>query len=530
MKNQKFIHQKEYDQKGPLEKKEITLIRLYNLLKRSNKAIVWMIILLFSLGVMIVGLSSNLYLGDEITHYRFAKGIFTEGERITFDPLFGKNYSNQVNYLIPPLWHILLAFLWKIVGRISYPLAQVYHTIYYALLLFSTYLLGKEIYGEEEGKYSMILVGTVPMIISFGILFYVDVPLAALTTLTFFLILRRKQLFAGLGFGLMYFTKWSGVAFGIPFLLAILFLNYKDKFLMKMLFFSLASLMIILPDIYWREKHASKEEYWMGNAQTTLKSFAFGVSHNIKGWVTPKQPPPKGFVEKISYGHNSTFLSIKDHIKYFGLPLLSLLMVYLFKRKFLKKDWLLWMPIFFYFLFFIFFFNINADIRYLLPISPFLCVMASKAIALWDRKKFKILFLVICLVQFLSVLGYVYSQRRITPAIQEGIHYIKKNTSEDAIIIYLEYNLTEYTNRRVVWTSNFWRLEKVFWGDDELTKDLLVKNKVQYVLIKKAKIYDDKERRHLRGYPISFIQRLSTSRFFELKFDNKELSLWRLKD
>jgi hypothetical protein len=150
-------------------------------------------------------------------------------------------------------------------------------------------------------------------------------------------------------------------------------------------------------------------------------------------------------------------------------------------------------------------------------------------IAFWDKKELKILFLVICLVQFLSVLGYVYSQRRITPAIQEGIHYIKENTSEDAIIIYLEYNLTEYTNRRVVWTSNFWRLEKVFWGDDELTKDLLVKNKVQYVLIKKAKIYDDKERRHLRGYPISFIQRLSTSRFFELKFDNEELGLWELK-
>jgi len=529
MKNQKFIHQKEYDQKGPLEKEEITLIRLYNLLKRSNKAIVWMIILLFSLGVMVVGLSSNLYLGDEITHYRFAKGIFTEGERITFDPLFGRNYANQVNYLIPPLWHILLAFLWKIVGRISYPLAQVYHTTYYALLLFFTYQLGKEVYGEKEGKYSMILVGTAPMIVSFGILFYVDVPLAALTTLTFFLILRRKHLFAGFGFGLMYFTKWSGVAFGAPFLLIILFLNYKDKFLIKLLTFSLASLMIILPDIYWREKHTSKEEYWIGDTQTTLKSFAFGVSGNIKGWVTPKQPPPKGFVEKISYGHNSTFLSIKDHIKYFGLSLLSLLAIYLFKRKFLKKDWLLWMPIFFYFLFFIFFFNINADIRYLLPVSPFLCIIASKVIAFWDKKELKILFLVICLVQFLSVLGYVYSQRRITPAIQEGIHYIKKNTSEDAIIIYLEYNLTEYTNRRVVWTSNFWRLEKVFWGDDELTKDLLVKHKVQYILIKKAKIYDDKERRHLRGYPISFIQRLSTSRFFELKFDNKELSLWELK-
>jgi 4-amino-4-deoxy-L-arabinose transferase-like glycosyltransferase len=491
---------------------------------------VWGVILLFSLGVMVVGLSSKLYLGDEITHYRFAKGIFTQGERITFDPLFGKNYANQVNYLIPPLWHILLAFLWKIAGRISFPLAQVYHTTYYTLLLFSTYLSGKEIYGEEEGKYSMILVGTVPMIISFGILFYVDVPLAALTTLTFFLILRRKHLFGGLGFGLMYFTKWSGVAFGIPFLLTILFLNYKDKCLMKILIFSLASLMIILPDIYWREKHTSKEDRWIGDTQTILKSFASGVTSNFNKWVTPKRHSPKESVEKISYAHNSTFLSIKDHVKCFGLPLLSLLIIYLFKKKFLRKDGLLWIPIFFYFLFFILFFNIDADIRYLLPISPFLCVIVSRRIVSLEKKRLKLLFLAICLIQFLSVLGYVYSQRRITPAIQEGINYIKGNTPEDAIIVYPEYNLTEYTNRRVVWTSNFWRLERVFWGDDDSTKKLLLRNKVKYVLIKKEKIYDDNERRHLRGYPISFVQRLSTSGFFELKCDNRELSLWELRE
>jgi 4-amino-4-deoxy-L-arabinose transferase-like glycosyltransferase len=490
---------------------------------------IWGIIFLLSLGVMVVGLSSKLYLGDEITHYRFAKGIFMAEERITFDPLFGKNYANQVDYLIPPLWHILLAFLWKIAGGISFPLAQVYHTVYYALLLFSTYLVGKEIYGEEGGKYSMILVGTLPMVVSFGILFYVDVPLAALTTLTFFLILKKRHLLAGLGFGLMYFTKWNGVAFGIPYLLIILFLNYKDKYLVKMLAFILASLLIILPDIYWREKHAFKGNHWMGDTETTLRSFTSGVTRNITSWVSPRRHFPKESVEKISYAHNSTFLSIKDELKYFGLPLLMLLMIYLLKRRFSKREWLLWMPILFYFVFFALFFNIDADIRYLMPLSPFLCVIASKVTALGGRKKLKILFLVICLVQFVGVLDYVYAQRRITPAIQETVDYIKTSTPDDAIIMYPEYNLTEYTNRRIFWGSHFCDLKNVFWGSNELTKDLLIKNKVQYVLIKKTKIYNDQARRHLRGYPLSFVQRLSTSGFFERKFDNKELSLWELK-
>ncbi len=495
----------------------------------SEGRTIWGIIFLFSLGVMLAGLGSTLYLGDEITHYRFAKGIFTQGERIAFDPLFGRNYSIQVNYMIPPLWHLLLAFLWKIAGRISFPLAQVYHTAYYALLLLSTYLLGKEICGEEEGKYSMILVGTMPMIVSFGILFYVDVPLAALSTFTFFLLLKRRHLLAGFGFGLTYFTKWSGVAFGIPFLLIILFLNYKNNSLRKILIFSVASLLIILPDLYWREKHASKEDRWIGRAETTLKSFVSGVSNNINKWATPKRHSLEESIKKVSYAHNSTFLSVKDHLKYFGLPVLLLLIIYLFKRPFLKKAWLLWMPIFFYFIFFALFFNIDADIRYLLPISPFLCIFASKEIALFEKKRLKILFLSICLVQFLCVLGYVYSQRRIPPAVQEMINYIRDNTPKDAIIMYPEYNLAEYTNRRIVWTSDFWKLEDVFWGGNELARNLLVGNKIHYILIKKTKIYDDQARRHLRGYPLSFIQSLSTSEFFEKKFDNKELSLWELK-
>jgi hypothetical protein len=157
-------------------------------------------------------------------------------------------------------------------------------------------------------------------------------------------------------------------------------------------------------------------------------------------------------------------------------------------------------------------------------------VIVSRRIVSWEKKRLKLLFLAICLFQFLSVLGFVYSQRRITPAIQEGINYIKGNTPEDAIIMYTEYNLTEYTNRRIVWGSNFWHLGNVFWGDSELTKSLLVKNNVHYILIKKATIYDDKESRHLRGYPFSFVRRLSASQYYKLIFDSKELSLWKVKE
>lgn len=473
-----------------------------------GKEKIWTIILICSLGVMITGLMSDLYLGDEIYHYRFAKAIYKSGERVTFDPLFGKNFTHQTYYLVPPLWHILLASLWKIAGGISFPLAQIYQTFYYTLLLFLTYKLGKEIYGGNEGTYSLILISTVPMIVSFDILFYVDIPLSTLTILTFLLISKGRYTLAGFGFGLMYLTKFNGPFFGIPFLLIISLLNDKKRLLTKILCFSLPCLLIIIPDIYWRGTH-SYQEAQLGSIQNIFKMLGTGITQNAP---------------------NSTFISVTDNIKYFGLGLIWLLIVYLIKRRFQKKDLLLWIPIFFYFSFFVYFFKINGDIRYLLPITPFLCVIASKGISSCKDRKLIIIFLAVCFIQFFCVLIFVHNERRISSEIKEGINFIKANVPEDGIILYPEYNLTEYTNRRVAWTTMFWDLEKVLWGDDEFIRNSLKKHKVHYILIKKTRIYDDGVERHLMGYPTSFVNRLPAFHFLELRFNNRELSLWKLRE
>lgn len=486
---------------------------------------VWMIVILCSFGLTLVGLTTELYLGDEIIHFRFAKDIFKAEKRVTCDSLYGKEFSQQIHYMFPPLWHLLLVYLWKITGGISFIVAQIYHIFYYALLLLSTYLLGKEMYGKEEGWYSMILVATIPMIVSFGILFYVDVPLAALTTLTFFLILKRRFILAGFGFGLMYFTKLNGLIFGIPLFLTILFKNYRDRWLIKLLGFSLAALTIIAPDIYWREKNVL-EGAWLGSNQKILSVFVTEVSKNLKGWTDPVTWGKTLAIKAPKYGHDSTFLRPKDHIKYFGLPLLLLLILYLLKRPFLKKDLFLWMPVFFYLLFFLSFFNMDGDIRYLLPITPFLSIIASKAVSSWDKKWVKGLICLICMAQFLSVLVFVYFHRRIPPEIRETFHYIRDHTPEDAFIIYVDYNLTEYTHRRIFWNAG---LRKVFWEEEEAVKKFLIERNIHYLLVKKERIYDDQDSRHLKGYPLSFINRLPTFDFSELLLNNCKVSLWKFR-
>jgi hypothetical protein len=307
--------------------------------------------------------------------------------------------------------------------------------------------------------------------------------------------------------------------------LTTLFQNYRDRWLRKLLGFSLAALTIIAPDIYWREKNVL-EGAWLGSNQKIVNVFVSEVSGNLRGWTDPAILKKTLSLKAPKYGHDSTFLSPKDHIKYFGLPLLLLLILYLLKKKFLKKDLLLWMPVFFYLLFFLFFFNMDGDLRYLLPISPFLSIIASKVISSWEKKWVKSIIVILCFAQFSSVLVFVYFHRRIPPEIQETIHYIQKNTPEDAIVIYVEYNLTEYAHRRIFWHQD---LKKLFWEEEEVIKGFLKKRRIHYLLVKKERIYDDRDFRHLKGYPLSFINRLPTFVFFELLLDNKAVSLWKLR-
>ncbi len=524
------------------------------------KKTLW-ILLSCSIGIIAVGLLSDLYLGDEIYHFRFARDIYRTGERVTYDPFFGKGFTLQTHYQIPPLWHLCLAFLWTVAGGVSFAVAQVYHALYFVLLLVAAYFLGKELYGEREAHYSLILAGTVPMIISFSILFYVDMPLTALTALTLLLILKKRHLGAGLGFGLMCFTKFNGFFFFFPFVGVIFYLNYRNRWLLKILAFSLASMLIIIPDLYWRETHFGTESH-IGSLKNIMRNIVYRGyerSRDIKIALSPGEkksaqkkaegirPDPKekavgkpdpGRVDagqpdssrrKVILVYNSSFTNIKDNVKYFGLGLPFLLILYLMRRRFEKKDIVLWGPILFYFLLFLYFFKPSGDIRYLLPIAPLLCIVASKPLASWGNRKGVSVLLAICLIQFVSVLVYVYTQRQISPEMDRGIGYIKMHTPEDARIVYPEYNLTEYTNRRVVWTTTFWDLGKVLWGSDEMIRDALKKNHIRYILIKKTRVYDDKDIHHTGGYPKSFVDRLPGLSFLELIFENDELSLWRLE-
>lgn len=482
-----------------------------------------------SLLVFISGLTSELSLGDEVMHYRFAKDIFNTGRRVTFDSLYGSGNPPGYFFNSAPLWHILLASLWRLFGKISFPIAQFYHTIYFALLILSTYFLGKELYGQKQGLYSALIVATVPVITAFSVLFYLDIPAVSLSVLCLLLIVKRKFLLSGVVLGLMYLTKRNTCFFVPAFFFLVLYqteAGVKEKIKNCLLFF-VPAFLFILPDSLWRENNLKLTKIVNGRETVIPTTGVFkGIidRFNLKDWSL-----------RTSEYLNSSLLSSTDIIKYFGIVLLITLAIYVIFKLYEKKDIILWLPVICYFLFFCYIFYPGSDIRYLLPVIPLLAVLSSKAIAsCWNKKWLKISIVILCLLQLISAVLYVRANRQIPKGIKEGFAYLRDETTPDTLIIYPEYVIIEATNRRFVWAGTIRPLlENLFWnGEENEVRNLLRDGDIdiEYIAVKKSRIYDDSKVRHFGGYPKSFVERLPKLSFLKLVFDNKDMSIWYISD
>jgi len=462
-----------------------------------------------------------------VYHYRFAKNIFTAGRRVAFDPLYDSGSPPGYFYNSEPLWHISLASLWQLFGKISIPVAQFYHTLYYALLILLTYLLGKELYGKEQGLYAALIVATIPAITSFSVLFYLDIPATTLSISCLFLIVKRKFFSAGIMLGLMYLTKRNSCFLAPAFFFVTLYQTeprVRNK--VKNLFFLFfLPFLFALPDFFWRQNNLKLTKLVDGRQVVVPTS---GVSEYILYRLKLSD-----WSLRTSEHLNSSLFDPVDIVKYFGLVLLIALAMYVLLKIYDTRDLILWLPVTCYFLFFCYIFFPGSDIRYLLPIFPLLAVLSSKSITQYaNRKWLKVSLVCLCLSQFGSTVLYVQAKRQLSRGIEEAFTYLRDSAAPDALIIYPEYVILEQANRRFAWAGNLHLvLKNLFWNKDEnRVRDLLISNDVSYIAVKKARIYDDSKVHHFGGYPKSFVERLPRLSFLKLVFENKDIAIWYISD
>jgi len=445
--------------------------------------------------------------------------MFANNERPRYEPLFDHNpHIEKSIFSFQPLWHALLVFIWKLIGRTSFFCAQAYHTLYYVVLLVFIFLSARSLYSSEEaGYYAVVIAGSLPVVAAFSTVFYLDVPAMAASMAVFYCLIKRKYLFATIGMIAMYFLK-RNVCFLIPAYLLVWAIHNRDFFKRKMLAKSLiltsALGVVFVLDILWRKAHFPS--FHVGSLQgVLLKVIRFKDKIALELGL-------RDFL-------NSYLLNPLDVVKYVGPIFIAMIFYYILTRKYQKKDWTVLFIAGVYFIFYCLFFGLNSDIRYLVPTLVFLCLIGGVC-CLHLRRRFRGFVTAVCILQLVAVSGYVYTQRKIPQEIKEGYTYISKNIPEDATIIYPDYaQMLRNTERLAVWVSVGGSLVKLFWLDDPKIAEKLKKRDLAYLAIKKTRVYDDTHLRHIGAYPVSFANSIDNHEFLELVFDNNEMAIYKIK-
>jgi len=125
----------------------------------------------------------------------------------------------------PPLVHLSALTLYKIFG-VSMDTAVKVNFVYLAILLLSTYSIGRNLFGKVTGVFAAFILSTFPMIYAMSRYFYIDFALTSMVALNICLLLctegfqkRGYALLYGLSLGLGMLVKWTFVAFALPPLL-----------------------------------------------------------------------------------------------------------------------------------------------------------------------------------------------------------------------------------------------------------------------------------------------------------------------
>ena len=482
-------------------------------------------VLVFTGIVLAAGLNSPVYLGDEVIHYRFARGIFQTGERLAFDPTYESGHPPGYFYIAGPFWHFLLVCIWKLAGGVSSVIAQAYQACYYALLMILTFLLGRFLYDEKTALASSVIVATVPMMASLSIIFYIDVPATVFMVLFLLLFFKKRYWLAGFSIALMYYTK-RNACFIVPVMMVMmLFEHRKDliKALRILIKLTVPAMAVIGWDVVWRLNNMGSF-FGQPRGPITMPPVDMGA-------LGLREEFMKDFLQSGQFNASgnqaSALIDPVDIVKYLGIVLLVLCLSYFIRRTFKRNDIRLWIPIIGYMVVFFFFFGLRADIRYLTPIVPLLSIIAARYFVSVKRPFFRNCIVGICVLQLISCCGYVYARRQITREETQAFKYISENVQDDKLVMYLEPILLDSTGKRAVW-GTYYLWPYLFWGTDEEKKTTIEFNDLGYIVIKKTRVYDDTHTKHMGGYPRSFVDKLPNLDFVELVCENDLISVWKI--
>ncbi len=494
-----------------------------------------------ALSSFIVGCFTTVWDNDEAHHMRIAKGFYMAGKRVPHTPAaVTENVPWDQFYYTEVLWPLLLSKLWLLAGRPSHALAQLYQAIWLFALLMGLYCLSRLYYDPWESLLAMVLSISIPMVPVFGTLFFLDVPVMALTVWALYAAHKLERwpwVFAlGLLVGGIYLTKRLNVAFfpGIAFIGLVAMREGWRKRLTKLSVVAVVAAALIAIDLSYRiehfnslilNKHEMPEAYQAKSASNSVRKIYSPILKDVA----------------VDFYVSDSLLRWKDAFIHIG-PFLPLgLLLYLLGRRYERRDMIFISLVAFYAIAFIVFSFCSATImsvpRYYLPSFVLLTVPAAKGFKkLWQWRLGRIgllAFGILAVVQSILVFQEIHKRRQLPADMAEAYKYIRESLPDDGKVFLCNGYGMELHTGRVSTTRSI--VPHIFFHPSiswETRARVLDELNIGYIIRRKECVYDDRKEQVIwnasGGMPRSFFEGLGRLTNYEPIFKNDSVTIWKV--
>lgn len=493
-------------------KRKLNLKRIFAESFRSHPGRwAWLTALAVAGAVFALGAATDLSLGDECYQIKKAEAFYEAGGRLTHDPVYGAAVPPGIPFYDGPLWNGLLALIWNVTGPCVMA-AQAFQAFWVFLWIGFAWTAGNELAGPRGGWWSLVVAASVPAILMFGgIVLYVEGALLASVMACSAYALKRKFFLSGLFFGLAFLVKPTIAVAAPAYFVGICLIkepfwkkneSFWHQWFFHVIVAGLGMALLILPDLVWRQKN-------LGTIGVVYLSEGGGdaaIPDTVRAMVKEKGP---GVYKEIS-----SILNPVDIVMYFGLPLFVGLVLSLsaFKKmdRRVRGMWLV-VIVFFLTTFSVMVLRHQNEVRYQLPVLAVLVPLAGLGAAEVFKNRRRLAWgLVLCAVGQAAAVGVVgYRLRRVSPELKSAMDRLDELPvrKSPGFVMAPELYFYIYSGKPILWSALNPSAFFFSWTDDRQWY-LLDYYGVDYIVIPKARCYDDSTEKHTAGYPDSWVESL----------------------
>lgn len=465
-----------------------------------------------------VTFKSPIAFGDEGFHTRMSQYMAENKEYPVYNPIETTNLEKR-GFTRPPLWELLESSIYSVVGFSEIIVKFLTPFIASALTGLATYILVKKIYDEKIGIIATLIAITFPAVVTYAVLFYVDILFTFYFTLfAFSLILgiknedRKYLILSGLFGALAFLTKIVGVFLFIALALIFIYGLVKVKKDFRKLL-KIYSLPLIVAFILVAPFLVRNLVYY----ETPLCTAPLDTSKCDVSSYTPKYSFSK-VIEEV--GTNVGFLrfGVADYIRFaygniwfVGISLIG--GVFLLWKKYQTNVLMSILMLVLLILFARLFDARTEDVaRWTLGWSPIIATIG----AIYLSELYSILtkyhkYLGVIVILIVIFFGYssltqkltvMSSVKRFSPLFFEACDWVKENLPTDVIITTVWGHHTTYNCQRTVAPN----LADFQLSDDvDFIRNVAKENGITHIFIQKFSIRNDPLQ---EGYTVNFVKLL----------------------